>query len=122
MDSRRVHDLMRTRFPRFEPVEHEWANMHDGTKPRLEALDALVRRVILAPEVVIEVHRKLGTSLPIGEAAGYIGDHMGEGEIRVADRDFTSFVVIGVNGVATGWSTTDNQAIESGSPAAPAHF
>ena len=43
MNPRRVHELMRTRFPMFDAVEHEWTNMHDGSKPRLQEMDALLR-------------------------------------------------------------------------------
>ncbi|RYG12923.1 MAG: hypothetical protein EON92_06990 [Burkholderiales bacterium] len=94
---------MRKRFPAFSAVDHEWVNMHDGTAPRLRELSELIVRNISAPEVVVEVHRKVGAALPIEEAAAFIGEHIGEGQIRVADRDFTSFVVVAVNGVATGW-------------------
>ena len=113
---------MRAHFPAFDPVEHEWTNIHDGIALRHQALDELLRRTIQAPEVLVEVHRKLGALLPIGEASTYIGSHLGQWQIRIADREYTSFVVIAVNGVATGWRATDNKSIESGSPTAPTHF
>jgi len=47
----------------------------------------------------VQVNRKLGALLPTVEAAAYLGAHIGEGEIRVADREFTSFVVVAINGV-----------------------
>jgi hypothetical protein len=103
MNPRRVHKVMRKRFPAFSVVDHEWLNMHDGTAPRLRELSELLVRNINAPEVIVEVHRKIGAALPIEEAAAFIGVHIGKGQIRVADRDFTSFVVIAMNGVATGW-------------------
>jgi hypothetical protein len=103
MNPRRVHQLMRERFPAFSAVDHEWVNMHDGKAPRIPELAEFLTRSIEAPEVVVEVHRKLGTVLPIGEAAAFIGSHIGEGQIRIADRNFTSFVVVAVNGVATSW-------------------
>ncbi len=103
MNRRRVHELMRERFPAFSAVDHEWVNMHDGEAPRIRELSELLARSIDAPEVVVEVHRRLGALLPIGEASAFIGSHIGEGQIRVADRNFTSFVVVAVNGVATGW-------------------
>jgi hypothetical protein len=108
MNPRRVHDLMRSRFPAFNAVEHEWVNMHDGKAPRIGELSELLERSIDAQEVVVEVHRKLGAFLPIREAAAFIGSHIGEGQIRVADRAFTCFVVVALNGVATGWRITDN--------------
>jgi hypothetical protein len=103
MNPRRVHQLMRERFPAFSAVDHEWVNMHDGKTPRTRELSEFLSRSLNGPEVVIEVHRKLGAVLPIDEAAAFIGSHIGEGQIRVADRNFTSFVVVAMNGVATGW-------------------
>lgn len=108
MNPRRVHDLMRSRFPAFNAVEHEWVNMHDGKAPRIGELSELLERSIDEQEVVVEVHRKLGALLPIREAAAFIGSHIGEGQIRVADRAFKCFVVVALNGVATGWRMTDS--------------
>jgi hypothetical protein len=53
---------------------------------------------------------QLGALLPIGEAASFITSHIGEGQIRVANREFTSFVVVAINGVATGWRMADNMS------------
>jgi hypothetical protein len=57
--------------------------------------------------VVIEVNRRLGTALPLKDAVSS-GQHIGEGIIQVADKDFTGYVVVLANGVATGWSLTAN--------------
>jgi hypothetical protein len=94
---------MLDRFPAFETVELEWMNMHDGKASRLRELSALLVRYIEALEVLVEVNRKVGALLLIDEAVVFIGNHMGKGQIRVADRKFTSFVVVALNGVATGW-------------------
>lgn len=118
MNPRRVHELMRAHFPAFNAVEHEWMNMHDGDAPRVKELGYLLKKTILGAEVVIEVHRKLGALLPLEDAAAYIGSHIGEGMIRVADRQFTSFLVVEVNGVATGWRKTDNPSAQGRPPAA----
>ena len=114
MNPRRVHDLMRSRFPAFNAVEHEWVNMHDGKAPRIGELSELLERIIDAQEVLVEVHRKLGALLPIREAVAFIASHIGEGQIRVADRAFTCFVIVALNGVATGWRMTDNPSSKSG--------
>lgn len=108
MNPRRVHQLMLDRFPAFATVDFDWQNMHDGKAPLLEELSELLLRYIDAPEVLVEVHRKLGALLPINEAVAFIGSHIGEGQIRVADRQFTSFLVVALNGVAAGWRMTDN--------------
>lgn len=93
-------------------------NMHDGNAPRVKELGDLLKQTILGTEVVVEVHRKLGALLPIEDAAAYIGSHIGEGKIRVADRQFTSFLVVEVNGVATGWRKTDNPSAQGRPPTA----
>jgi hypothetical protein len=113
---------MRVNFPAFSAAEHEWVNLHDGQAPRIKELSELLVCHIDAPEVVVEVHRQLGALLPIGEAAAFIADHIGEGQIRVANRKFSSFVVVAVNGVATGWRMTDNMSSTNGPPKASACF
>ena len=118
MNARRVHQLMHTKFPSFNSAEHKWVNMHDGKTPRINELSALLARCIDSSEVLVEVHRKLGTLLPIGEASAFIGGHIGEGQIRVANREFTSFVVVATNGAATGWRITNNMSTENGTPTA----
>ena len=105
---------MLVQFPTFDAVDFEWENMHDGKAPRLKELSDLLVRYIEAPEVLVEVHRKLGALLPIDQAVAFIGSHIGEGQIRVADRQFTSFVVVGLNGVAAGWRMTDNGSLGTG--------
>ena len=111
MNPRRVHQLMLDRFPAFDAVDFDWENMHDGKAPRLKELSELLVRYIEAPEVLVEVHRKLGALLPVNEAVAFIGNHIGEGQIRVADRQFTSFLVVALNGVAAGWRMTDNGSL-----------
>jgi len=111
MNPRRVHQLMLDRFPAFNAVDFEWENMHDGKAPQLKELSELLVRYIEAPEVLVEVHRKLGALLPIDEAVAFIGSHIGEAQIRVADRQFTSFVVVALNGVAAGWRMKDNGSL-----------
>ena len=104
---------MRSRFPTFNAVDHEWVNLHDGKAPRIGTLYELLERSIDAPEVVVEVHKKLGAFLPIKEAATFIGGHIGQGQIRISDRAFTCFVVVAMNGVATNWRITDTPLSKS---------
>ena len=107
MNPRRVHDLMREHFPAFDCARVEWTNVLEREGPNTQLLDSILVRHISAAEVLIEVHRKLGAMVPLAEAAKYISAHIGEGQIRVADREFTSFVVVARNGVATGWRAQD---------------
>jgi hypothetical protein len=105
MNARRIHELMRGRFPAFDPTEHEWTNIAGTQGADVPLLASLVARHIPASEVLVEVHRKEGALLPRGEAADYIARHLGEGTIRIADREFKSVVVVALNGVAAGWQT-----------------
>jgi|SRR5664279_6484019 len=103
MNPRRVHELMRTRFPPFNAAEHEWTNIAGAQGADVSLLKSFVAAHIRAGEVLVEVHRKEGALLPREQAASYIASHLGEGTIRVADREFKSAVVVASNGVAAGW-------------------
>ena len=94
---------MREHFPAFDAAKAEWTNIVETNGPSAALLENLLNRHIEAPEVLVEVHRKLGAMVPRREAVTFISSHIGEGQIRVADRGFTSFVVVAQNGVATGW-------------------
>ena len=107
VNPRRVHDLMRRHFPPIEHATRTWTVVQDAQGLDGEALSALLTRHVGPGPVLIEVRRKEGVLLPVGEVADYIRQHLGEGEIRVADRDFTGFVVVAQNGVATGWMRAD---------------
>lgn len=103
MNPRRVHELMRQHFPAVDAVSREWMNVVGTEGLREPELRRLLERFISADFVLIEVHRKLGSYLGREEAIQFSAAHLGEGEIHIADRDFRGFVVIGLNGVATGW-------------------
>jgi hypothetical protein len=94
---------MREHFPAFDAAKVEWTNVVERDGTNAELLENLLGHHIEAAEVLVEVHRKLGAMVPRREAVTFISSHIGEGEIRVADRGFTSFVVVAQNGVATGW-------------------
>jgi hypothetical protein len=96
--------MMRERFPPFNAAQLEWLNVLDGETFRTIEFNKLLRTHINEQEVMVEVHRKLGAVLFVDEVSDYIGLQIGKGEILIANRAFTSFVVVGVNGVATGWS------------------
>jgi len=104
MNPRRVHELMREHFPPVEHASRQWSLVQNERGPDVPAISVLLGEHIAAGEVIVEVHRKLGALLPLSEAAAYSGAHIGQGEIRVATREFSRFVVVGINGVATGWS------------------
>lgn len=112
MNSRRVHVLMKEHFPLIDVVNHTWINLleRDGTV-RTSSLAALIDGNITADELLIQVHRKLGDFLPKENALKFIGEHIGQGEIRITDRSFQGFVVVAINGTATGWSAAFNSAL-----------
>lgn len=110
MNPRRVHELVRKHFPSIEHAAREWTLVPDEKNARLAMLAAFLSTHITAPEVVVEVHRRIGTFIPVAEAPSFIAAHIGQSEIRIADRTFSSFVVVAINGVATGWHATANNS------------
>lgn len=107
MNPRRVHDLMTAHFPPVELVRLDWVNLleTDGTV-RSAALDGLIDEFIRADEMLVEVNRKLGDLKSREQVTSYVQQHVGKGQIRIADRGFQGYVLIGMNGVAAGWSST----------------
>lgn len=103
MNPRRVHELMRQHFPSVDAASREWINIAAPEGLREPELIHLLERFIPADFVLIELHRRLGDYLARDDAIKFAATHLGEGEIHIADRDFRGFVVIGHNGVATGW-------------------
>jgi hypothetical protein len=103
MNPRRIHTLMREHFPTVNIVEHEWINVADTEGLREAKLQDLLSQFFESPELLVEVHRRVGKLLPRTEVPAFIAEHLGQGQIQIADREFTSFAVIAVNGVATAW-------------------
>ena len=94
---------MRSRFPALNPAEQEWTNIAGTEGADIPLLASILAQHIPASEVLVEIHRKEGACLSRSEAASYVASHLGEGTIRIADREFKSVVVIALNGVAAGW-------------------
>lgn len=103
MNARRIHALMRERFPSIEHVSREWIVVQDEHGARADAVSSLLATYVGSTDPIVEVHRKLGAVLPLHEAASFVAAHMGQGEIRVANREFSGFVVVSLSGVAAGW-------------------
>jgi hypothetical protein len=106
MNPRRVHELMTAHFPPVELATLDWVNVleADGTIRR-DALDALIDQFICADNMLVEVNRKLGDLKQREQVIPYVQEHVGKGQIRIAGRDFHGFVLVGMNGVAAGWSS-----------------
>lgn len=106
MNPRRVHELMTAYFPHAELVALNWVNVLEADGAiRREALDRLIDEFIHADDILVEVNRKLGDLKPRNQVIPYVQEHVGKGQIKLADRDFQGFVLIGINGVAAGWSS-----------------
>jgi len=103
MNPRRVHDLMRQSFPPVDLVAHDWINVCEVTGLSISRFQDLLDRHISADHLLVEVHRKLGAFLSRQEAIDFVAAHAGQGQIRITDREFKSFVVLAINGVAAGW-------------------
>jgi hypothetical protein len=94
---------MRQRFPTVMGGSGEWILVADEKGLRFDVLARLIDDHIRSEEVLVEAHRKVGDLLSRQAAIEFIAAHLGEGAIRVASRDFSGFVVVAQNGVATGW-------------------
>jgi len=104
MNARRIHDLMRDRFPTINIVDHDWTNVADVNGVRESELQRLLDSVFQQPELLVEVSRRVGKVLPKHEVVAYLAQHLGQGQIKIANREFTAFAVVAINGVATSWS------------------
>jgi hypothetical protein len=103
---------MQQRFPVVRGAAHDWVVAANELGLRFKVVEALMDQHIRAGQLLVEVHRKIGDYLAKDAALAFVATHLGEGEIRIADRDFTGFVLIAQNWVATGW--------RAASPAVPA--
>ena len=97
---------MTANFPLVELATLDWVNVLEADgKIRTEVLDALIREFVRSDDVLVEVNRKLGDLKPRDQVIPYVQEHVCKGQIRVADRDFRGYVLVGMNGVAAGWSS-----------------
>jgi hypothetical protein len=71
---------------------------------------AFLRANFTQDEVVVRVTRQVGGLLPISDAAALVAIAIGQAEIRIANREFTEFAVVGHPGVATAWKQAPSSA------------
>ncbi|GHD56571.1 hypothetical protein [Jeongeupia chitinilytica] len=103
MNPRRVHDLLRQNFPDYFRLDLDWRNIADRTGSiDVEVLAQYLDRYIDADDVLVEAGRKTGAYLSKAEVAAYVATHSRQG-VRMTDRKFDGFVVLGGNGVIAGW-------------------
>ncbi len=103
MNARHAHDLIRVKFPVFVAIEHEWQVIAHGDSEDKARIEAFLRANFSRDELVVRVTRKVGGLVPVSEAATLVASAIGHAEIRIANREFTEFAVIGHPGVATAW-------------------
>ena len=106
MNARHAHDLFRVKFPVFVAVEHDWTVLADGDATDTNRIESFLRRNFSDSEVIVHVSRKAGGLMSIEEAAKLITRVVGTAEMRVANRAFTEFAVIGHPGVGTAWKAS----------------
>lgn len=103
MNPRRLHVLFSKHWPQLDLASREWTHvMRNGSAER-RLLEQFVL-TIGAEHLLVHVHRKLGDFLPHPEAMEFVCEHMGKSNIRITDRHFKRFVVVGQNGVVAAWA------------------
>jgi hypothetical protein len=103
LNNRHAHDLIRVKFPPFVASEHEWLLVAHGDSEDAARIEAFLRANFSQQELVVRVTRKVGGLLPISQVAALVASSIGQAEVRIANREFTEFAVIGHPGVATAW-------------------
>ncbi len=102
MNAWRINTLMNAHFPVIAGEKHDWVNVQDRDGPRVEALLEILKKYITTDDLLININRKEGARLSSQDAIPFICSHMGKAPIRISNRDFTQFVLIASNCVATG--------------------
>ena len=107
MNADELYDEVAFQFPPslWPPMpKQRWVNVHDGTMPRIGAIDALLREYLHSASVVVLVRSEPGVAiaLPIEAAAHYIAPHVLRYDIQVADLQYRAFVSFSRYGVGTG--------------------
>jgi hypothetical protein len=107
MNPRRVHELMRERFPRFSHVDLNWQLLCRESQDDAAQVLRYLREHFAEEELLVEVTRKSGGLHKLEDASAIIASAAGSSEIRIANRAFTSFAVVGIPGVVAAWHSAD---------------
>jgi len=107
---------MNEHFPAFDAAHQVWVNVQARDGTATEALAQVIGKYITSDELLISINRKVGARLPTEEGISYIAAHMGKGQVRISNRDFTQFVLIASNCVATGTQTQANSSVKRDAP------
>jgi hypothetical protein len=114
MNAWKINTLMNEHFPKFSAEKQDWVNVQDRDGPRSEALLEVIKKHITTDDLLININRQFGARLPMQDAISFICSHMGQAQIRISNRDFTQFVVVASNCVATGWQTQMIEKLSTG--------
>jgi hypothetical protein len=101
-------------FPAFHVTQLDWVNVHDGRTAKLTELNDLLRKTFAENEVLVEVARREGDLAALSEAPAYIGQCMGYGHNQISTSDFSVFMVVAQNCVASAWHMTDKTSVQNG--------
>ncbi|MBK5052989.1 hypothetical protein [Paraburkholderia domus] len=102
MNPRHVHTLFNKHYPVIDLAKCEWTHIMRDGDVRRDMLHKFLL-TLAATDLLIHVHRKLGGFLPLADAANFICENAGKGDIRITDRRFSRFVIVARNGVAATW-------------------
>jgi hypothetical protein len=110
MNPRRVHELMRAHFATTDAATAEWTNLVDEhgllmeDRAQVVLLEQFIEKGV--EEVLVEVQRKVGDQLRIDQVVPYLRTRVGRGNVRIANREFTVFAEVAINGVGRSWQTS----------------
>jgi len=110
LNARHAYDLMRVKFPVFVATEHDWQLVAHGDNDDTSRIEAFLRSNFTQDELVVRVSRKVGGLVRVSEAALLVASAIGQAEVRIANREFTEFAVVGQPGVATAWKQPASEA------------
>ncbi len=107
MNARHAHELIRLRFPVFVASAHDWHVVAHGDGNDRARILGFLKESFAEEPVVFRVDRKIRGMLPLEDVADVVAKHIGVAEVKIANRSFTRFAVVGHPGVATAWSAED---------------
>ena len=98
MNAWKINTLMNQHFPKCDFSELALVNVEGKS----DVLEAILKSNISSDDFLISINRKVGARLSLKDAVNFIQASMGQGQVRVSNREFTQFVVIASNCTAAG--------------------
>ncbi len=110
MNARHAYELIRVKFPVFVSSSYEWKVLAHGDAGDMERVEKFLHSAFSSEELVVCISRTVGGSMSINDAAREIVAAVGKAELRIANRQFTEFAVIGHPGVGASWKESGANA------------